>query len=102
MIIFKQLILGGSESSTATFNWMLLFIAYYPDIQQKLRNEIQSEIGNNMPLIEDKIKLNFCMAFISEILRFRNPGPIGFPHKALSDSKLGKLYFYIDNICLYI
>ena len=73
---------------------MLLFMAYYPNIQQNLKNEIQREIGDNMPLIEDKNKLNFFMAFISEILRFRNPASI-VAHKTLANTKLGK-YFKIS------
>ena len=77
-----------------TFNWMLLFIAYYPNIQQNLKNEIQREIGDNMPLIEDKNKLNFCMAFIKEILRFRSSVPIS-AHKTMTNTKLGE-YFNIS------
>ena len=80
---------GGVKTTVSTFKWMLLFIAYYPDIQRKLKNEIQREIGDKIMLIENKNKLNFCMAFISEILRFKTPGPIGIPHKTQSNTKLG-------------
>ncbi|CAG2104911.1 unnamed protein product [Medioppia subpectinata] len=92
-----DLLAGGTETSQTSFLWAVLFIAYYPDYQDKLRNEINNELGDCMPVIEDKSKLNYTMAFISEILRYKNPIPIGVPHKMLDDSqlevsKLSKVY----------
>ncbi|CAG2115951.1 unnamed protein product, partial [Medioppia subpectinata] len=84
-----DMLIGGTETTQTTFLWSLLFIAFYPDYQDKLRDEINNELGDCMPVIEDKSKLNYTMAFISEILRYKNPFPIGVPHKMLDDSKLG-------------
>ncbi|CAG2115039.1 unnamed protein product [Medioppia subpectinata] len=40
------LINAGVETTQDTVLWILLYIAYYPDYQQKLRNEISREIGD--------------------------------------------------------
>ena len=67
-------------------------MAYYPEYQKKLHDEIQNELGDRMPLHEDMAKMHYTMAFISEMLRFRNPAPIGVFHKTLTNCKLGKFY----------
>ncbi|CAG2180045.1 unnamed protein product [Oppiella nova] len=41
-------------------------------------------------MVDDKPRLNYVMAFLSEILRFRNALPIGVFHKTMVDCKLGK------------
>ncbi|CAG2109114.1 unnamed protein product [Medioppia subpectinata] len=62
--------------------------AYYPNYQNKLRTEISREIGDRVPVVKDKCCLNYTMAFISEILRHRNPTPIGLFHKTMVNTKL--------------
>ncbi|CAG2101775.1 unnamed protein product, partial [Medioppia subpectinata] len=69
-----------------------LIIAYYPNYQDKLRTEISREIGDRVPVVEDKCRLNYTMAFISEMLRHRNPTPIGIFHKTMVNTKLGLNY----------
>ncbi|CAG2116408.1 unnamed protein product, partial [Medioppia subpectinata] len=86
----SDLFIGGVETSQSTFLWIMLFMAYYPDYQDKLHNEISHEIGDRVPVIEDKSLLNYTLAFVSEILRYKNPAPMGVFHKALVDSKLGE------------
>ena len=78
---------------------MLLLLSYYPEIQKKLRQEIDSNIGDRMPLQEDKNKCHYVNAFISEILRFRNLAPFGVYQKAVVQSKIGN---QLINIKRYI
>ena len=47
-------------------------MTYYPKTQQKLRQEIESEIGDRIPEYEDRNRCHYVMAFIGETLRFRN------------------------------
>ncbi|CAG2105255.1 unnamed protein product [Medioppia subpectinata] len=83
------LINAGVETTQDTVLWILLYIAYYPDYQQKLRNEISREIGDRVPVFEDKSRLNYTLAFMTEILRHRNPAPIGNFHRTVVDTHLG-------------
>ncbi|CAG2174806.1 unnamed protein product [Oppiella nova] len=50
----NDLLMGGVETSSTTFEWMLLFMAYHPKYQQKLRDEITREIGDKVPMVDDK------------------------------------------------
>ena len=80
---------AGTNTSQQTFQWLLLLLSYYPNEQKKLRQEIESEIGDRIPTHEDKSRCHYVMAFISETLRLRNVAPSGVFHKAVVTSKIG-------------
>ncbi|CAG2110386.1 unnamed protein product, partial [Medioppia subpectinata] len=88
--VLIELFMAGTETTHTTFQWLLLVMAYKPEYQDKLRAEISREIGDRVPVVEDKSRLNYTLAFVSEILRHKNPLPIGVFHKALVDSKIGE------------
>ncbi|XP_054161146.1 steroid 17-alpha-hydroxylase/17,20 lyase-like [Oppia nitens] len=92
-ICIYEMLVGGAEGAESTFRWLLLFMAYYPEVQQKLRHEVATVIGvgggDRLPRHEDRDSCHYTMAFISEIMRFRTISPDGNPHKVLIDSKLG-------------
>ena len=79
---------AGTDTALHTFEWMLLFLAYYPEVQTKLREEIEGQIGDRTPTHEDRKDCHYVMSFISEILRLRNVVVGGLPHSTLSSSKL--------------
>lgn len=64
-------------------------MANYPSMQTKMRHEIESVIGERMPVQEDRERCHYVNAFISEGLRYRPAAPIGVPHKNVVQSKIG-------------
>jgi hypothetical protein len=84
-------------------------MCFYKDIQQKLIEEINNEIGIiiiiiiviqfdiiflnslglNIPQIKDRENCHFTNAFIFEILRLRNILPFGLPHTNSSNTIIG-------------
>ena len=88
MAIF-DVFLAGTDTSQATFRWLLFLMLYYPEIEKKLRQEIESQIGDRLPTHEDRNQCHYTMAFISETLRHRNIVPQGVNHKAVVRSKIG-------------
>jgi len=92
------LIIAGIDTSEITFKWLFFMLAYYPEVQKKLRKEIDSQIGDRMPLQEDRNSCHYVNAFISETMRFRNIVPVGVFHKAVVQSKIGirfGIFFHI-------
>jgi len=73
-LIFN-IFLAGTDTTQLTLRWMLLFMIKYPEMQRKLRAEIYNEIGDRVALLEDKSKLNYVMAYITEVLRSSNITP---------------------------
>jgi cytochrome P450 len=81
--------IAGIESSEITFQPLILFIDNYPEMQNKMRKEIDSVIGDRMPVQEDRNHCHYVNAFISEGMRYRPVVPISFPHKNVVQSKIG-------------
>ncbi|CAG2180627.1 unnamed protein product, partial [Oppiella nova] len=70
-------------------------------MQRKLRQEIETQIGDRMPTHEDRNRCHYVMAFITETLRFRNITPMGVPHKAVVQSTIGK-YTIPENMGVFV
>ena len=88
-LTLQDLFIAGSDSTRITLQWMVLFMANFPDIQQKLRNEIDNFVGVDQVIDHDrKSKLHYVQAFVSESLRYRPVAPLGLPHKATVDSSV--------------
>ena len=98
IITIMDIFLAGTDTSHHSFNWALLLLSYYPEVQKKLRQEIESEIGDRIPTHEDRNRCHYVMAFIAETLRFRNVVATGLPHKAIASSKIGDHLISKDSI----
>jgi cytochrome P450 len=75
--------------------WIVLFIANNTDMQSKMRQEIEDLIGDRVTQHEDKSKCHYVNAFIAETLRYRPVAPLGVPHNAKCDTKIGKVFALI-------
>uniref|UniRef100_A0A8C5Q2F7 Cytochrome P450 n=1 Tax=Leptobrachium leishanense TaxID=445787 RepID=A0A8C5Q2F7_9ANUR len=68
-----DLMLGGTETTSTTLQWGFLLMMKYPDVQQKVHEEIANVIGlDRVPRWDDQKQLPYCMAVIHEIQRFGN------------------------------
>ncbi|KAG1714298.1 Cytochrome P450 2B19 [Nymphon striatum] len=69
-ITILDLFLAGTETSSTTMRWALLYMLYYPDIQKKVQDEIDEFVGlQRPPTVEDKSNLPFTTATLQEIER---------------------------------
>lgn len=68
---------AGTETTATTLRWALLFLARYQDVQQKVAEEIISQVGSNIhPQWSDRSKLPWVEATILEIQRLSHTVPI--------------------------
>ena len=85
--VAMNMFIAGSNSTSITISWVLLFMCKYPDIQIKLRNEIYSYIADDaIPNAENMKLCNYTQAFISEVLRMCPVLPISLPHITTRDT----------------
>ena len=93
-----DLFLAGSETTSTTLNWAVLYMVRYPEIQAKVQEELDTVVGTDrydyiqhislnaiiifirMPTVSDKQNLPFTEATIMEIQRHSNIVPAGAPH----------------------
>ncbi|XP_056895083.1 cytochrome P450 2J2-like [Takifugu flavidus] len=90
LICILDLIEAGTESAATTLRWGLVFILNYPDVQEKVQEEIDRVIGQfRQPAMADRPNMPYTDAVIHEIQRFANVVPAGFPKMATKDTTVG-------------
>ncbi|XP_075895314.1 cytochrome P450 2J4-like isoform X2 [Nelusetta ayraudi] len=82
---------AGTETTTTTLNWGLLYMIYYPQIQEKVHAEIDVVIGSSrQPCLSDRENMPYTNAVIHEIQRMANILPLNVPRLATKDVKMDK------------
>ncbi|KAJ7146022.1 cytochrome P450 [Mycena epipterygia] len=77
---------AGAEAIAATLSFFILAMVLYPDVQTKLRDEIDTAVGHGqLPRFHDIRNLPYLGAVIKEVLRWRPMGPLGVPHRSVED-----------------
>ncbi|XP_062887151.1 cytochrome P450 2J2-like [Mobula hypostoma] len=78
---------AGTETTSTTINWGLLFMVLHPDVQSRVHEEIDRVIGKGRrPRLEDREEMPFTNAVIHETQRLGNIVPISLPHEAYRDT----------------
>ncbi|XP_012890439.1 PREDICTED: steroid 21-hydroxylase [Dipodomys ordii] len=87
-----DLFIGGTETTATTLSWAVAFLVHHPEIQQRLQNELDLELGPG-PLgshIPHKVRtrLPLLNATIAEVLRLRPVVPLALPHRTIRPSSI--------------
>lgn len=65
-------------------------ILLQPEIQDKIHEEIDRVVGRDrLPTLDDRREMPYTEACLREIMRFETTVPLGIPHRAMVDTKLG-------------
>ncbi|GMR47135.1 hypothetical protein PMAYCL1PPCAC_17330 [Pristionchus mayeri] len=88
----SDLFLAGQETTTTTLRWAMNLMAAHPEVQDKLRAEIEVHIERDrVACMADKVKMPYASAVINEIQRVGNivpPNPLLF-HRTTVDTVIG-------------
>ncbi len=90
-LVLMDLFMAGSDTTKFTLAWALLLMANYPEVQQKLRAEMEQFDMTHVIRMEHKPRLNYVQAFVYEVLRFRPVSPLGVGHTTTTSIIVGKL-----------
>ncbi|XP_051929040.1 cytochrome P450 2J5-like [Hippocampus zosterae] len=85
-----DLFLAGTETSSKTLQWGLIFLIQNPQIMDKVQTEIERVIGTSrLPKMSDRAHMPYTNAVIHEIQRMANVVPLNGTRVASKDIQLG-------------
>ena len=70
MHLLGDFFVAGTETTSSTLRWTLVYLVNYPDIQEKIYHDVIDVVGTDrLPSMQDKTKLTLIDAFWQEVLR---------------------------------
>ncbi|CAL8110287.1 unnamed protein product [Orchesella dallaii] len=85
----EDLFAAGAESTSNSIAFCILHMIRNPECQEKVQKELDAVVGKErLPSFEDKTKLPYTFAVISESFRLSPVAPISVPHMNTEDAKL--------------
>ncbi|XP_070183745.1 cytochrome P450 2J4-like [Littorina saxatilis] len=72
---------AGSETTSTSLTWHVLYMLHNPDVMTKCQGEIDTVVGRGRPVkLADKANLPYVEATIMEVLRLSNIALLTLPH----------------------
>ncbi|KAM9237232.1 cytochrome P450 2U1 [Dugong dugon] len=79
--IIGDLFVAGTDTTTNSLLWCLLYMSVYPDVQERVHEEVERVIGpNRAPSLTDKVQMPYTEATIMEVQRLTVVVPLAIPH----------------------
>ncbi|KAL6030889.1 hypothetical protein STEG23_032334 [Scotinomys teguina] len=84
-----DLFFAGTETTSTTLRWALLYMALHPDVQEKVHAEIDRVVGHKRPpSLADRESMPYTNAVIHEVQRMGNIVPLNVPREVSMDTNL--------------
>uniref|UniRef100_A0A8C6IKQ9 unspecific monooxygenase n=1 Tax=Mus spicilegus TaxID=10103 RepID=A0A8C6IKQ9_MUSSI len=84
-----DLFFAGTETTSTTLRWALLYMALYPEVQEKVQAEIDRVIGQKRAArLADRESMPYTNAVIHEVQRMGNIIPLNVPREVAMDTNL--------------
>ncbi|NXK50971.1 CP2J2 protein, partial [Chauna torquata] len=84
-----DLLFAGTETTSTTIRWALLYMVIHPEIQARVQAEINAVIGHSrQPALEDRNNMPYTNAVIHEVQRKSNVIPFNVPRLTVKDTVL--------------
>eukprot|EP01132_Coremiostelium_polycephalum_P007917 gene7917-9743_t len=85
LMIIVDLIAGGTDTAFGNMQFFFLYMANYPEIQEKAYSSLVNEFGKGHRVKLSDKKVPYVLALEKELLRIKPPGPLSIPRCASND-----------------
>ncbi|KAF2071903.1 hypothetical protein CYY_006782 [Polysphondylium violaceum] len=93
LVLSSDFLITGTETSGSTLEWLFVYMANYPDIQEKVFGEIKSVVGSkNRVTLTDRASTPYFNAILKEVMRIKPIAVLGMPREALDDIQVGEYF----------
>ncbi|XP_068089319.1 cytochrome P450 2K6-like [Hyperolius riggenbachi] len=79
------LFMAGTDTTSSTVRWAILFMVQHPDVQRRVHKEIDRVIGLAQPRIDHRKNMPYTNAVIHETQRTANIVPMNLPRETTKD-----------------
>lgn len=83
---------GGNGPPAKVLTWAFYYLNKYPEVEEKLHEELDRVLGGRNPTIEDLNELTYLQAIIDELLRLY-PTAWAMPRQCVEDTEVGEYQF---------
>ncbi|XP_078684905.1 cytochrome P450 2D4-like [Branchiostoma floridae x Branchiostoma belcheri] len=85
----ENLFMAGTETTSSTLRWSLLYMVLHPTIQRKVQQELDAVVGEGLPALSHRSQLPYVNACLLEVMRIRTAAPFT-GHATTETVKLGQ------------
>ncbi len=87
--ILNDIIQAGTDTTSITTSWAVLYMILHPDVQKKVQDELDAVTGRGrLPSWADRTSTPYTEAVLHEVQRCANIVPNGVPHATRTDVRL--------------
>ncbi|KAA0195471.1 Cytochrome P450 CYP3213A9, partial [Hyalella azteca] len=84
--IMGDMFVAGSETTSSTLRWMILYMAINPEIQAKVHEHLDAVVPTDrLPSLTDRNQLQYVDAMLLEVMRLSSLAPIGLMHSTTAE-----------------
>ncbi|XP_078588758.1 cytochrome P450 2U1-like [Branchiostoma floridae x Branchiostoma japonicum] len=88
LFMAQDIFFAGTDTTSNTLLWSLLYMTLNPDIQHKVQEELDAVVGESLPALSHRSQLPYVNACLQEVMRIRPVGPLAIPHATTEAVKL--------------
>ncbi|XP_071793340.1 cytochrome P450 2J4-like [Asterias amurensis] len=89
VITILEIFMAGTETTSSSLRWAVLYLMEYPEVQTKIQQEIDRVVGRNrFPRLADRPNMPFIEATIMELQRISPITPLPLARYTSSDTEI--------------
>ncbi len=100
--VIVDLLIAGSETTSTSLSWCMLYMAKYQEVQEKIQEEIRRAVGSTrLPEWKDRTELPYTEFVLLEIQRMSCIAPLAAAHCTTKDTELAG-FFVPKNTTVFV